>query len=195
MFVTLFACLDIRSGTEDPFNIFKSSIDGFINSKQIIPTSLSSISHQNSLHSSSSNKQASFVRYCRCNNTHRIIHLPFRPSLNDITSAISYSLYMEVTLHTIVSGPAFTALHRFIQLLERAFYTSHPDMSTLLRTLRIKMDTRRLAGFITSNDWIRVLDGKVSFCIFFYFLQQAFPSTLAQQFSSSSNSPMEGLYW
>ena len=92
-----------------------------------------------------------------------------RPSLNDIVSAISYSLYMEITLHTIVSGPAFTALHRFIQLLERAFYTSHPDISTLVRTLRVKMDTRRLAGFITSNDWTRVLDSKVSFIISFQF--------------------------
>ena len=81
--------------------------------------------------------------------------------MTDLTSALSYALRMEVTIHTIISGNAFTALHRFIQLLEKGFFSSHPDISKQMRSLQSRLDSRRLAGFITASDWLRLLDAKV----------------------------------
>ena len=38
--------------------------------------------------------------------------------MKDLLGAISYALRLEVSLHSIVSGSAFTALYRFVHLLE-----------------------------------------------------------------------------
>ena len=37
---------------------------------------------------------------------------------SDLLSAVSYALRMEVQIHSIVSGSAFTALLKFVRLLE-----------------------------------------------------------------------------
>ena len=41
-----------------------------------------------------------------------------RVNTTDLLSAVSYALRVEVQLHSIVSGSAFTALLKFVQLLE-----------------------------------------------------------------------------
>ena len=50
-----------------------------------------------------------------------LLSLPSPPSrghITDILGAISYALRREVALHSIVSGTAYSALLRFVQLLE-----------------------------------------------------------------------------
>lgn len=41
-----------------------------------------------------------------------------RVNTGDLLSAMSYALRMEVAVHSIVSGDAFTTLLRFVHLLE-----------------------------------------------------------------------------
>ena len=43
---------------------------------------------------------------------------PYRVDRSDILSGVSYALRKEVSIHSIVSGSAFSALLRFLQLLE-----------------------------------------------------------------------------
>jgi hypothetical protein len=42
----------------------------------------------------------------------------FRVNRGDLLSAVSYALRREVAIHSIVSGSAYSALYRFIHLLE-----------------------------------------------------------------------------
>ena len=42
----------------------------------------------------------------------------FRVNCGDLLSAVSYALRREVAIHSIVSGSAYSALFRFIHLLE-----------------------------------------------------------------------------
>ena len=66
-------------------------------------------------------------KYQRCTRTFicllhwTLLSLPSPPSrghITDILGAISYALRREVVLHSIVSGTAYSALLRFVQLLE-----------------------------------------------------------------------------
>ena len=43
----------------------------------------------------------------------------------DLLGAVSYALRREVTIHSIISGSAYSALHRFIHLLESVSSTEY----------------------------------------------------------------------
>lgn len=47
-----------------------------------------------------------------------------RVNITDLLGAISYAFRMEVPVHQIVSGDTFTALLRFVHLLESVSYST-----------------------------------------------------------------------
>lgn len=90
-----------------------------------------------------------------------------RPTATDLSSAISYALRMEVSLHTIVSGSAFTALFKFVQVLEQTLHiSSHPKLHSGLGVLRRKLDSRLFAGFVVVSDLLRVMESKLDQTVF-----------------------------
>lgn len=98
-------------------------------------------------------------------------------------SAISYALRAEVPLHVIISGSAYTSLYNFITLLEQVYITNNllstmsdnhtqafsrvaPEgVSASLVAVRLRMDGRNQAGFITNKEWHRIVDSKVRYLI------------------------------
>ena len=90
-----------------------------------------------------------------------------RPTATDISSAVSYALRMEVNLHTIVSGSAFSALFKFVQVLEQTLQIStRPTLHSGLSVLRNKLDSRLYSGFVVVSDLLRVVETRLDQTVF-----------------------------
>ena len=86
-----------------------------------------------------------------------------RPTVSDISSAVSYALRMEVTLHTIVAGSAFSALYKFVQVLEQTLQIStSPKLHSGLSVLRNKLDSRLYSDFVVVSDLLRIVETRLN---------------------------------
>lgn len=108
-----------------------------------------------------------------------------RVDLSDLLNAISYALRNEVTIHSIISGPTYSSLLNFLSLLEQGFTGVSPrGVAASLRDVRVKLEGRSHAGFVTNKEWQRIIDSKLN--------EELFPPAVSWRMCNGSQPHLRG---
>ncbi|CAG0915518.1 unnamed protein product [Notodromas monacha] len=78
-----------------------------------------------------------------------------RVHMQDMTSAIRYSLSHEIALHSTISGEDYTNLRKFIAALAE-FFPGPPPVTTKLGHLLAALDAVGGPGVITADQWLEM---------------------------------------
>jgi thiol oxidase len=99
------------------------------------------------------------------------VRQPINASVEDILSAVGFAFHNEVPMHSMVSGPAFTALLEFVMLLEQVYSRLLPEVGVALKKVSQELHIAKPRHFITRRDWLKMIQQENSGGM------QAFPTT------------------